>query len=454
MRPDPRILSFLCLLGCTGTVIPSETLDDAGIPMGADGDVADEEYVDPTDPWYEDVGAPEPASEEEIDVPPEDEPEPGAEGAPIPEPEPEPEPRLPALDPTECPFTAGSEPQKKAIFTEATGGYDFTIENELVRMIDAAVTGSRVRISVFTFTRTRVADALVAAYLRGVDVRVVVDERNQIEGPRGWTYREAVRRLRSIMGPDRMILCNEDTPPNGGACLGVSINHNKLFLFSELCDGSTNVVAQSSANLTRNQLQKHNNMVVIRNDAALFNAYEGYFDDLSTQRTNLSYYHAEQGDTRVRAHFFPRSGPFDDSDRIHNVLQRDVDCRGGGEIRVAMAFWTNARGHIVDDLARLARQGCDVRIVVNERSTTAEVQRRIRRAFPRGRRVRGPHVHHKYLLIDAVYNGRRQQVVFTGSHNYTGPAVRRNDETLLQINDAEIYTAFRADWQSIWDELR
>ena len=56
--------------------------------------------------------------------------------------------------------------------------------------------------------------------------------------------------------------------------------HHKTFLFSELSDGSRNVVLQGSHNLTTTQLTMHNNAVIIRGDAALFAAYERTWRDL------------------------------------------------------------------------------------------------------------------------------------------------------------------------------
>lgn len=39
-----------------------------------------------------------------------------------------------------------------------------------------------------------------------------------------------------------------------------------------------------------------------------------------------------------------------------------------------------------------------------------------------------------------------RRVVFTGSHNWTGPALDSNDETMLRVIDDGVYDAFVADW--------
>ncbi len=57
-------------------------------------------------------------------------------------------------------------------------------------------------------------------------------------------------------------------------------------------------------------------------------------------------------------------------------------------------------------------------------------------------------VHSKYLLISGAYGSKasHQNRVWTGSHNYTGPALRRNDEVLLKIRQDEVDNAFLGNW--------
>jgi hypothetical protein len=252
-------------------------------------------------------------------------------------------------DPPGCPYDGGAA-QKEVFFTRRLPDRspDMTIEDEIVHLTQAAIPGSRLRVAVFNFNRMRVADALIAAQARGVDVGVVADERNQVEDPPGsgqFRWNDAITRLRAALPADRMIICGgADVPRDGGGCMGTTINHNKFVLASELCDGSRGVVAQSSANFTDGQLILHNNMVVIRDDAPLFAAYDRYWDDLATDRRNLSYYRQADGDSGTRVFFFPRpatglpaitGGPDPDSDTIYTLLDRNVNCAAGAHVRFA-----------------------------------------------------------------------------------------------------------------------
>ena len=60
----------------------------------------------------------------------------------------------------------------------------------------------------------------------------------------------------------------------------------------------------------------------------------------------------------------------------------------------------------------------------------------------------GVGVHSTYLLVDApYYDGTSRKLVWTGSHNYSYSALRRNDEVLLKIRDRGIYQAFLQNWR-------
>lgn len=361
--------------------------------------------------------------------------------------------------PWSCPY-AGTSPARQVFFTRPKSGGDFTIEDEVVRLAQAAEPGSRLRFAYYHLRHASIAEALVAAHRRGVDVGVVVDETNQTEDPPGsgaWRLNDEIEMLRAELGDDRMIVCGGgDVPADGGACMGTTINHNKLILASALCDGSRDVVVQSSANFGDSQLILHNNMVVLRDDTTLFAAYEAYWNDLATDRQDLGYYREADGDAGTHVWFFPRAagsltGGIDpDSDTVIDLLA-DVDCASGAEVLFAESIWNEGRAYIVDRLRAMADEGCDVRVLYNQATTEPEVKTALLAAFPGPELTPVKHMHHKYILVDGVVAGAARQLVWTGSHNLTFGALRRNDETLLRVDDPAIFAAFRADWQAIHD---
>lgn len=336
-------------------------------------------------------------------------------------------------------------PQKQVFFSRPLPGGtpDLTIEDAIGELVDLAVPGSTVRVALYHWSRTDIAARFVAAHEAGVDVQIVLDRENQDDMGVDW---DAVALLKQGLGEERVLLCDELA--GSGACIGTGINHNKFFLFSELADGSRDVVAQSSANMTNPQLHKHNNMVVIRDDAALHAAYLTYWSDLRAQVASSDYYHYVDGDTGARVYFFPRAA----GDTIVSVLG-NVTCDPGAQVRVAMAFFTDARLAVAERLADLRAEGCEVAVIVVDDAqypgddvvATLESAGVDLTLYPEGPTDEG--LHSKYLLIDATYSGTPgARLLWTGSHNYTGPALRDNDETLLKLDDPALYDAFLADW--------
>jgi len=331
-------------------------------------------------------------------------------------------------------------PRFQVVFSQRAegNGRDPAIENLLIELIGRALPGSRLRAAVYTFTRATVAQALIAAHRRGVDVRVVID------GSAHLAATSVVPSLVTGLGRTRVTSCSAP----GSACLGTGIMHHKTYLFSALNDGSRSVVVQTSYNPTAGQLRRHNDALVIRGDSRLFATFERTFEDQRRDTVHSNYYRIQDGYFRTRAYFHPRAT----GDTVVSILN-SVDCTGGGRIRAAMAFFTNARLEVARALAARQRAGCTVEVVIGSEgippgrdvlATLREMGVRVTLYPLRS----GWGLHSKYLLLDARLGGSTttRRLVFTGSHNWTGPSLRTNDETLLRIDNAAVYDAYLANW--------
>lgn len=327
-------------------------------------------------------------------------------------------------------------------FNEPSGGEnDDTLEDVIIDYLDRAGPGSKVRAAFYTWSRTRVARAFVDAYEDGVDVRVIVGNTSQHDDG---TYWQAIQILREGLG-SRLTICSEGQ--SSGGCIGDGIQHNKFTIFSDLDDGSEQVVLQSSANHTNPQRVQYNNTVIIRGDGALYDAYQNYWYDLHGQQQDLDYYRIFDGDENTRVYFYPRAS----GDTIVSILN-NITCDTDAHIHVGMAYFSNPRTAVADTLAQRFDEGCDVSVLVRENTTGSNVIDALSvpgidlAVFP----ADATHsVHSKYLLVDAPYGSQQQRrrLVWTGSHNYTGPALRKHDETLLRLEDDDVYDAFLDNWE-------
>lgn len=357
-----------------------------------------------------------------------------------------------------CPFTPGAEPQKQAVFTTPGSAPDLTIENAFRDLVRAAVPGSTVRFSIYAFSRYGVADTVIAAGKRGVDIRVVVDGLNRLATPDAsgvYPPFGALQKIRTALGDDAVVICSDDEAPVKlkGGCLSSGINHNKFAVFSELCDGSKHVVWQASHNFSASQNEVHNNAVIIRDDQALYDGYLAYWNAEAAKVPQPNYFRQIDG-SRTRAWFFPRpregtSLREPSTDTVQGILD-NVRCTPGTRVRVAMAFWNDSRDYLVDSLARLRDDGCDVKILSSVNITSDGVKAKLAANFSTSEARLAPHIHSKYLFVDGGYVNAQRKLVWTGSHNWVFGAIRTNEETILRVDDLGVFAAFDANWNGIW----
>lgn len=310
------------------------------------------------------------------------------------------------------------------------------IARHIESLIDATPPGGLIRIAIYKFTSPTFANALVNAERRGVRVRLVVDA-----GSRG---NAAYRRVAKALGTSRkrpswIVACEH-------GCIGDKIMHNKFYLFSRTGPAS-DVVVQSSANMTTSNRVNAWNNVFTTSDPALYRGYGDYFSALAARRHRRGHYRVSHGDG-VTLYTFPRAGDSAGSDTLYQLLGH-VGCSGGTAVRVATYDLT--RTDIARRLWSLAHQGCDVRVVYTELGRRAGKLLR-RSGGPRilDSHYRDTFVHSKYVLIDGSYSGEDRQVVITGSPNDTTPGLRDNDEAMLAIDDPAIHARYADNFAALW----
>lgn len=342
------------------------------------------------------------------------------------------------------------------------------IRDHIIDLIDGAAAGSTITVAMYTFTEDPVADALVAAKARGVNVKVILDHTTVTMTGGEYTT------LTDGLGTDRAQPSWVFACPAGRGCLGTrklpsdadgAINHNKFFLFSST-GGASDVVVQTSANMTNTQRTDLFNNAVTIPDAGLYDIYQAYFADLlkyGTSSTGLSNYYKTPSSGGYKAYFFPRqeaSGTEYNNnaatDTVKLILD-NVSCSGGTQIRMAANLFT--RDEVASKLVSLKNAGCAVYLAYdgNPGSMSSAVEtilsgKLTKRVQCYETRTSGVNVglHSKYLLISGTYDGTaNKKLVWTGSHNYSYPSLRANDETLLKIDNSALYDQFKANHDTL-----
>ncbi|MGW7365446.1 phospholipase D-like domain-containing protein [Streptomyces sp. NPDC054841] len=368
----------------------------------------------------------------------------------------------------------------EAVFNNPTGtaAEQQAVVARQVELIAGAPAGARIRLAMFYADDPTLPDALIAAHRRGVGVQAVFDYKAVAMAP----YQSLVAELGSDTSqPSWVMNCGQGRGCVGTRTLGTvdAINHNKFLLLSQT-QGTPHVVVQSSANLHngRDGTKGWNNALVLVGNDGIYNAYNGYFDDLTARRANNDYYSTGRppvASGNAKAHFYPRAEsngkPYDDpsEDTVATVLDH-VKCFGNStygtsdnhrtRIRVSMTIFS--RPYLAERLADLDAQGCYVEVSQTYNPDSAMEKQSLETLLQKTSSVYGGvitkyycqadsiWIHDKYLLVEGnYYDTPDRKILWTGSHNFSGNSLRQSDETMLQLEDSTVFDAYVANFNQL-----
>jgi phosphatidylserine/phosphatidylglycerophosphate/cardiolipin synthase-like enzyme len=394
---------------------------------------------------------------------------------------------------------AGADPVVgHAVFNDPTGtaAQQNAIFIQLAGLIDRVPAGEEIRMTIFGFDTPDTPDApdapdlvdhFLAAYQRGVHVKIILDQGQAGNGPH--------TRLKAALGSDDsqnswVVTCGDQFPNTKRGCIGTRVkqwsdstayadNHNKFALFSKvrMNDGSvqSNVVYVASANIGVWDANESYNNAFTYSDPGTYGAYGKYFEDLRRYRYsaagNNNYYTDSGSGTDYRAFFFPRQEgagkSYEDpgTDTIVNTLN-SVYCtyheadgsKHQTDVRIAM--WAFTRPAIAEKLTSLRKAGCWVDVVYSNASQDVLDALKVS-GGPQLTKCNfnvGPgldiRVHSKYMLIDGGFDNDIIPRVYMGSHNYAWSSLRQEDENLLRIMGRGPHTEYLNNFYKVRDTCR
>jgi hypothetical protein len=323
--------------------------------------------------------------------------------------------------------------------------------------IDAAPRGSTIKFAVFSFAWGPMTQKLVNAYRRGVHVQLVFDD-HAVYG--------SERRLKRVLGtnPHRSsftVMCHR-------SCRSTSGNmHDKFFLF-EKAGSADHVVMVGSDNITRHNAEDQwSDLYTVVGNRPLYWTYSAVFDELKWDRPVSSPY-LESSIDGYGVEFYPRPDTTEATDPLTEALAK-VDCNQPDpttgeqvldeygvpvqtQLRISQHAWNGTRGrYLAWQVGRLAQAGCQVQVIygVGMGSAVRSILDHSGVALNAGTH-KGIRTHQKTLLVSGIFDGDPDaHVVFTGSHNWSNGALRR-DETILRISDEQAYDQYLANFEDIW----
>lgn len=296
-----------------------------------------------------------------------------------------------------------------------------SIEEKLIQFIDAAQ--SSIHIASFEFNLTPVAQALINAKNRGVDVKWMADDKN------GLNYDTQPGRGQFAMLAQAGIELKDDGR--------TSLMHNKFWIFDQ------EIVWTGSTNITVNGIFKQNNNVLVIRSRDIAYIYEREFQEMwsgqfgprapSTVNTQWAIldgtpiqilFSAEDRavdklialvkDAKTSIRFLAFS--FTDYPLAQAMIDRakaGVDLKG-----IYETFGSNSSG---SELKTFICAGVNVRRDGNESSF----------------------LHDKIIIIDNA-------IVVTGSLNYSSSADEENDENVVILDNPEIAALYVQEFEKNW----
>lgn len=291
--------------------------------------------------------------------------------------------------------------------------YGENIDRQLARFIGAAT--STLDCAFFELESQRIADALIAAHLRGVKVRVVGD-----------TDYEMNPEMQAVIDAGIPVIFDQRS----------ALMHNKFVV----ADNAS--VWTGSFNATDNCAFKNNNNAVVIRDRRIADNYHVEFAEMFENgefgpRSSPSTPHSliKAGGADIYTYFAPED---DVPPKIIRILRSAKK-----SIRFMAFSFTDA--DIANVLMEQAGAGVDVEGVVERRGMESKgaqaprLQRSGVRVLPDGNSFA---MHHKVFIVDGMWT-------ITGSYNFTASGAQSNDENLVIIKSEGVARKFSEEYERV-----
>ncbi|GAB4500187.1 MAG: phospholipase D-like domain-containing protein [Anaerolineales bacterium] len=295
-----------------------------------------------------------------------------------------------------------------------------SVEEKLISFINAAQTS--VHIAGFEFNLTRVAEALIAAKGRGVDVKWMADDKN------GTQY---------------------DTEPGRGqfalmAAAGIEVRddarsalmHNKFWVFDQ------QTVWTGSTNATVNGIYKQNNNVLVIHSPEVAFIYEREFQEMWNNQfgprapSTINTQWAILDTTPLQVLFTPED----------NAMSKVVAVVNDAQFRIRFLAFSFTHDALAQVMIEKARAGVDVGGVF-ETFGSNNPSSKLGRLWCAGLSVRqdgnSSFLHHKAIIVD-------DSIVITGSMNFSSNADETNEENVIILDNPEIAALYLQEYERNW----
>jgi phosphatidylserine/phosphatidylglycerophosphate/cardiolipin synthase-like enzyme len=295
-----------------------------------------------------------------------------------------------------------------------------SIEGILIEKINAAT--NSIHIAAFEFGLTPVAEALIAARQRGLDVRWITDDESGLEAD------EDPDRGQFAMLQNAGIEVISDTRS--------ALMHNKFWIFDQqtVWTGSTNVTASAIFQQNNNVLVLHSPEIAAIYEREFFEMWDGQFGPRSP--STADHQAALVNGTVVQVYFSPED----------DVLNRIIPIVEGAQSNIRFLAFSFTDYPLAQTMIDRHSAGVDVAGVYEK--TGSETEGAELRTFwcarvPVRQDGNPRFLHDKVIVVD-------NRIVITGSFNFSNNATDNNDENVIIIDNPEIAALYMEEFGHVW----
>lgn len=295
-----------------------------------------------------------------------------------------------------------------------------SIEGRLIEKINAAQFS--IHIAAFEFDLTPVAEALVSAHQRGVDVRWVTDDESG---------------LFADEDPDRgQLKMLQDAGIEVRADDRSALMHNKFLVFDQqsVWTGSTNLTTSAIFQQNNNTLVVHSPEIAAVYEREFSEMWDGQFGPKSP--STAEYQSALVHGTLIQVYFSPED----------DILNRIIPLVAGSQSTIRFLAFSFTDYPLAQAMIERHAAGVDVAGVYEK--TGSETEGAELRTFfcarvPVRQDGNPRFLHHKMIVVD-------NRLVITGSFNFSNNATDNNDENVVIIDSPEIAALYMQEFGRVW----
>ncbi len=300
-----------------------------------------------------------------------------------------------------------------------------SIEEKLIQYIDGAQTS--IHIASFEFNLTPVANALIAAKNRGVDVKWITDNENGLE----FDLQPGRGQFALLTGAG--IEVKDDAGRS-------ALMHNKFWIFDQ------QITWTGSTNISTNGIFKQNNNVLVIHSPEVAFIFEREFQEMwggqfgPRAPSTLNNQWAILDGTPIQILFSSEDHAVDNLIALVNDAKVSIRF-------LAFSFTDYPLAKAMIDRAAAGVDLKGIYETFGSNSSGSELKTFLCAKLPVRQDGNPSFLHDKVIIID-------NSIVVTGSLNYSSNADESNEENVVILDNAEIAALYLQEFDKLWNQAR